>query len=154
MSERKDGFDDRLDNEPDSRLSEAVDAILAEPSPQDVRRRLIDAAASWTPASVAGRPRRRVHALVVVTVAASLLLAASVGLYFATGMGRTREVAVNQEPKTDGAHQSATDTPTDSQVSTRRGLCQASLGKEDDEHDVSLKPFIGTLRVESPSRRV
>jgi hypothetical protein len=35
----------------------------------------------------------------------------------------------------------------------RRGLRQASLGKGDNEHDVSLKPFIGTLRVESPSRR-
>jgi hypothetical protein len=28
-----------------------------------------------------------------------------------------------------------------------------SLGKEDNEHDVSLRPFSGTLRVESPSGR-
>ena len=27
-----------------------------------------------------------------------------------------------------------------------------SLGKEDNEHDVSLKPFVGTLRVTKPVR--
>ena len=33
------------------------------------------------------------------------------------------------------------------------GIVPRSLGKEDSEHDVSLKPFIGALRVLSPSRR-
>ncbi len=31
-------------------------------------------------------------------------------------------------------------------------LRHESVGKEDDEHDVSLKPFIGTLRVLKPVR--
>ncbi len=31
-------------------------------------------------------------------------------------------------------------------------LRHESVGKEDDEHDVSLKPFIGTLRVTKPVR--
>jgi len=36
-----------------------------------------------------------------------------------------------------------------------RGLTlrHESLEEEDNEHDVSLKPFVGTLRVESPSGR-
>jgi hypothetical protein len=32
-------------------------------------------------------------------------------------------------------------------------LRHESLEEEDNEHDVSLKPFVGTLRVESPSGR-
>ena len=36
---------------------------------------------------------------------------------------------------------------------TENGIVPRSLGKEDSEHDVSLKPFIGALRVLSPSRR-
>jgi len=32
-------------------------------------------------------------------------------------------------------------------------LRHESLGKEDDEHDVSWKPFIGTMRVTKPVRQ-
>ena len=32
-------------------------------------------------------------------------------------------------------------------------LRHESLEEEDNKHDVSLKPFVGTLRVESPSGR-
>lgn len=98
------------------RRRERVEPLMAEPaSPccwqpestaveRELARRLraIDSAAAWTPASIAERPRRRVHPLAVAAMAASLVLAASVGLYFATDKGRTREVAVNQQTKTDG----------------------------------------------------
>ncbi|MHC4113317.1 MAG: hypothetical protein ACYSTF_03580, partial [Planctomycetota bacterium] len=92
-----------LDNGLDDRLGRAVEAICSEPSPTDARRCLLDAAGSWTPASIEERPRRSRFSLVTAAVAASVLLAVSIGLYFVIVAGRTPEAAVNDGLKTDGA---------------------------------------------------
>jgi len=81
-------------------LGLAVEAMRTEPPPSHARQRVIDAAASWTPASIAERSRRRMPPVVAVLVAASLLLAVSVGVYLATLVGRAKQVAVNTGPKT------------------------------------------------------
>ena len=99
MKEHKEDLDNGLDD----RLGRAVEAICSEPSPTDARRRLLDAAGSWTPASFEERPRRSRFSLVAAAVAASVLLAVSVGLYFVIVAGRTPEAVVNDGLKTDGA---------------------------------------------------
>ncbi|MHC4086060.1 MAG: hypothetical protein ACYSU5_12745, partial [Planctomycetota bacterium] len=99
MNEHKEDFDNGLDD----RFGRAVEAICSEPSPTDARRRLLDAAGSWTPASIEERPRRSRFSLVTAAVVASVLLAVSIGLYFVIVAGHTPEVVVNDGLKTDGA---------------------------------------------------
>jgi hypothetical protein len=99
MKEHNKDFDNGLDD----RLGRAVEAICSEPSPTDARRRLLNAAGSWTPASIEERPRRSRFSLVAAAVMPSVLLAVFIGLYFVIFAGRTPEVAVNDGLKTDGA---------------------------------------------------
>ena len=96
-----------LYNELDGRLRQAVEAICSEPSPTDARRRLLDAAGSWTSASIEERPRRSRFSLVAAAVAASVLLAVSVGLYLVIVAGHTPEAGLDNGLKTDGAIKSA-----------------------------------------------
>jgi len=80
-------------------LGLAVKGMRTEPPPSDARQRVVDAAASWTPASIAERSRRRMPLVIAVLVAASLLLAVSVGIYLATLVDRAKQVAVNTGPQ-------------------------------------------------------
>jgi WD40 repeat protein len=99
MKEHKKDLDDGLDDH----LGRAVEAICSEPSPTDARRRLLDAAGSWTPSTIEERSRRSRFSLVAAAVAASVLLTVSAGIYFIIVAGHTPEVVVDDGLKTDGA---------------------------------------------------
>lgn len=99
MKKHKEDFDNGLDDH----LGRAVEAICSEPSPTDARRRLLDAAGSWTPACIEERPRRSRFSLVAAVVMPFVLLAVFIGLYFVIFAGRTPEAVVNDGLKTDGA---------------------------------------------------
>ncbi len=98
----------RAQNDGDQTLDRAIHCVVCEPVPCEVRERVIETAASWTPTSLSDagagriiRPfyKRTSSLLRVSAIIASLLLLAFVGSYFANMRKHGPDVAKIDSPE-------------------------------------------------------
>jgi thiol-disulfide isomerase/thioredoxin len=115
MDENADSGPGAFAAELDGQLGRAVQGILAEPSPTDVRERLVDGAASWTPNITAQRPSRRMRLLAGAAIALTLLVVVSVAVHLVAVNSRTSNIAQSEGTRIDQGHQPdlhSTDSPS------------------------------------------